>query len=105
MARFPDSWQEEAIDTLSPLVGSESRVRIVLGPPETSIDGTVLEGVLDLGEGDEVMIIHDRSGRPDVYPWHLLAGPVLRVELLRPGRRKSVLFEHPTWTRRGETSA
>ena len=43
------------------------------------------------------MIIHDRSGRWDVYPEPLLLGPVLRIELLRPRRRRLVLFAHPDW--------
>jgi hypothetical protein len=49
------------------------------------------------------MIIHDRSGRPDVFPGELLSGPVLRVELLRPRRRPLVLYAHPDWNPPGHT--
>ena len=42
-------------------------------------------------------IIHDRSGRSDVFAWRLLSGPVLRIELLRPRKRPVVLYAHPDW--------
>ena len=73
----------------------------MVGPP-TALDGSLLAGHVFL-DGDVPMIIHDRSGRPDVYPWKVLGGPILRIYLLRPRRRKLILFAHPGWTpRRGE---
>jgi hypothetical protein len=43
------------------------------------------------------MIVYDKSGRPDVYPWPLLRGPVLRIELLRLKRPRVVLFSATGW--------
>ena len=80
-----------------PYVGSDARVEIIVGDPERSIDGTVLAGLLFVAADGSVHVIHDRSGRSDVYPWRLLAGPVLRVSVLRPRRRRLDLFLHPTW--------
>ena len=49
-------------------------------------------------EDETPTIIHDRSGRPDVFPGPLLEGPVLRIELVRPRRRPLLLFAHPEWS-------
>ena len=98
MTTWPDGWQPEAIAALEPYLGTDDRVRIVVGPPE-SRDGTVLEGFAYL-DGDVPTIIHDRSGSPKVFPWKLLAGPVLLIELRRPRRRAEALFRHPDWSPR-----
>lgn len=94
---WPPDWQPEAIDAVLPYLGSDERLRIVVGPPETSLSGTVLAGHVYVDDG-VAMIIHDRSGRPDVYPWRLLGGPVLRIELLRPRRRPVVFLAHADWS-------
>lgn len=44
------------------------------------------------------MLIHDRGGRPDVYPWKLPIGPVLLLEVIEGPRKRRVLYRHPTWT-------
>jgi len=95
---WPLRWQSDARDALEPYLGSDSRLRIIVGPP-TSVDGTVLDGFVYL-DGRVPMIIHDRSGRADVYAWQLLAGPVLRIYELRPRSKPSVLYAHPDWTPR-----
>ena len=41
---WPAEWQEEAIAAVLPYLGSEEQLRIVVGPPETSLSGTVLGG-------------------------------------------------------------
>lgn len=93
---WPADWQEEAIAAVLPYLDSDEQLRIVVGPPETSLSGTVLGGHVYVGAGVP-MVIHDRSGRPDVYPWRLLGGPVLWIELLRARRRPLVLHAHPNW--------
>src|SRR6266568_8888486 len=83
---WPARWPDEAKEVLLPYFGSDKRLRIVVDAPASAIDGTVVEGYVYL-EGAEVpTIIHDRSGRPDAYPWRLLVGPVLRIYELRPRR-------------------
>ena len=94
---WPARWQPEAMEAVAPYFGSKERLRITVDPPEKALFGTVLEGHVYV-EAGVPMIIHDRSGRPDVFPWPLLSGPVLRVELLRPRRRPLVLYAHPHWT-------
>lgn len=76
-----------------PYIGTDARVRILLDDPKVAVFGTVLDGHVYVENG-ELVIIHDCSGRPDVFPWRLLRGPVQRIELLRPRRRPVVLFEH-----------
>lgn len=99
---WPDLWQQEAKQALLPVFGTDARVRIVVDDPATAIDGTVIEGFVYVDEGVPT-IIHDRSGRADVYPWKLLSGPVLRIYELRPKGKPVVLFAHPGWTpRHGE---
>ena len=98
--RFPDRWQPEAIAAVRPHVGADVRLSILVGDPTTSIDGSLLEGFVFADEAGTVRIIHDRSGRPDVYPWDLLLGPVLRVDLLRPRKRRQRLYTHPSWAAR-----
>jgi len=94
---WPDDWQEEAIRAALPFVGTEERLDILVGDPARSIHGTRLTGHLFAGDDGRVMVIHDRSGRPDVYPWPLLPGPVLSINLLRPRRRALGLYGHPHW--------
>ena len=54
---WPAGWQDEAVAVVSPLLGSDARVRITVGDPRTSISGSVLEGYLFLApDGDPVMI-------------------------------------------------
>jgi hypothetical protein len=89
--RWPAGWQQEAIDALLPYRGTDDRVDIDFGTE----DG---EFVASLGghvyvEDGEPTIIWDRSGRPDVYPWKLLTGPVVKIELVVPRHRPRLLFE------------
>jgi hypothetical protein len=94
--RWPAHWQTEAIEAVRPYVGSKERLRIVRDDPETAIDGTVLEGHVYIEDGTPMMIF-DRSGKPDVFPWKLMTGPVLRVELIRPRKQPLLVYAHPDW--------
>ena len=98
--RWPDRWQPEAIDAVAPYVGTDDRLDIWVDPPETAVAGTRLGGHVFAAEDGTVMIVHDRTGRPDVHPWRLLAGPVLVVKLRRRGRPAKELFRHPRWPKR-----
>jgi hypothetical protein len=99
--KWPAGWQQEACEALTPYLGQDARIRIIVDPP-TATDGTALEGFVYLAEGVPT-IIHDHSQRSDVFPWKLLTGPVLRIYLLQPRRKPKVLFAHPDWTpRRGD---
>ena len=93
---WPDQWQAEARQRLQTYFGSEARVRIVLGDPEISVDGTVMEGHVYLDDGVPT-IVYDVSGRPDVHPWRLLQGPVLRIYELRARRKPFIVFANPGW--------
>ena len=95
--RWPERWQPEAIEAVEPYIGSDERLDIWVDPPETATSGTRIGGHLFAAEDGTVMVIHDRSGRLDVHPWRLLAGPVLVVQLLRPNRRPTTLYRHPLW--------
>ncbi len=96
---WPARWPDEAKEVLLPYFGSDKRLRIVVDAPASAIDGTVVEGYVYL-EGAEVpTIIHDRSGRPDAYPWRLLVGPVLRIYELRPRRTLIGLLAEATRSR------
>jgi hypothetical protein len=98
---WPPRWQPEAIEALLPYLGSNERLRIIVDPPKKALSGTLIEGHVYV-EDRIPMIIHDRSGRPDVFPGPVLLGPVLQIELLRPRRRPLVRYAHPGWTpRRG----
>src|SRR5215472_7083706 len=94
--RMPRRWQDEAKRVISPYFGRDFRLRIVVDDPATAIDGSVLEGFVYL-DGAVPTIIHDRSGRPDVYPWPLLAGPLLRIYELVPRPKPFVVYAHPDW--------
>jgi hypothetical protein len=88
--QWPVGWQQEAIDALLPYVGSEDRVGIDFGTEKGEFVAKMAGHVyVDAGEP---MIIWDRSGRADVYPWRLLTGPILKIELLVPKRRRKLLF-------------
>jgi hypothetical protein len=94
---WPKEWQPEARAALLQFIDDDDRVEIVVGDPLTSVDGSVSAGYVYL-DGDDLMIIYDRSGRADVYPWRLLAGPVLEINGLAGRRRKSV-YQNPEWAR------
>ncbi len=96
---WPDHWQAEAIVAALPYVDTDERLDIWVDDPDTATTGTRIAGHL-YRDADRVMIIHDRSGRPDVYPWQLLAGPVLVIKLMRPGRAAKELYRHPRWPRK-----
>jgi hypothetical protein len=99
--RWPPRWQQEAIDAVLPYLGSDHRLGILVDDPRVALHGSRVEGYVY--EDNEVpTIIHDRSGRPDVFPGELLAGPVLRVELLTPGRPPVELFAMPGWEPRSK---
>ena len=94
-ARWPADWQQEAIDAVEPLLGTQTRIEVWVGPPH-SLDGTCISGLVYL-DGETPMMVWDDSGQRDVYPWKLLDGPVLRIYELRPRRRKLILFADPNW--------
>ena len=96
---WPEGWQLEAIEAAQPYVGTDERLDILVDDPAVAVSGTLLGGFLIRGEDGAVMVIHDRSGRADVYPWRLLRGPVLLIKLLRPGQRAVELYRHPLWTK------
>jgi hypothetical protein len=97
MIDWPPGWQDEAVAVVSPFFGSDVRVRIIVGEPQASIDGSVLEGYLFLAPGGDPVIIYDHSEAPDVYPWKLLAGPVPQVSVQAPGKRRKVVYTHLAW--------
>jgi hypothetical protein len=97
--KWPNRWQLEAIDAARPYVDTDERLHILAGDPAASLSGTVMEGHLYRGDDNTIMVLHDRSARPDVHPWRLLLGPILTIKLLRPRRRAIELFRHPEWTR------
>jgi hypothetical protein len=94
---WPAKWQPEVCAIFEPLIGSDSRIDFLVGAPETSIEGSRYAGFLYEDDGILTMI-HDRSGRPDVYPWPLPIGPVLRVEVSEGQRKRTVVYRHPAWT-------
>jgi hypothetical protein len=75
---WPMRWQPEAIDAVIPHLGSDERLRILVDDPKKAIFETPIEG--------------------HVY----VAGPVLRIELLRPRRRPFLLYAHPDWKPGGQ---
>ena len=95
--RWPDRWQPEAIGALAPFVDSDHLIDLLVGPID-SLGGSRYAGYVYLNEHDELRIIHDHSGRPDVYPWELPIGPVLRISTRLPKRRGRVIYAHPTWS-------
>ncbi|MHA7218285.1 hypothetical protein ACX80L_05280 [Arthrobacter sp. MDT1-48-3] len=94
---WPEAWQSEARAALMRFIGVEDKVEILVGDPRSSLGGTLLGGYVYL-QDSKLMIIHDRSGRPYVYPSALFGGPVLEiVELSRPRRRS--IYRHPHWSK------
>ncbi len=77
---------------------------IVVGDPATSIDGSTIAGYVFTTTTGELQIIHDHSGRPDVYPMRLLMGPVLRVTARLPKKHRKVVYPHPDWGPRRDRS-
>ncbi len=98
--RWPARWQPEAIAAVEPYLDSEYLVEIWVGDPATSIDGSVVAGYIYTDQEGELKMIHDRSGRPDVYPWRPLMGPVLRITARIAGKRRTVAYAHPDWSPR-----
>ncbi len=94
---WPPLWQPEAVEAVRPYVGTDVRLEILVDDPATAVHGTVIAGYVGTADDGSLYIIHDRSGRPDVYPWALLRGPVLRVSVLRPRRRRQDVYIHPEW--------
>ena len=101
---WPDRWQHDAIEATLPYVNTDYLVEIVVGDPAASIDGSIIGGYVFTTETGELQIIHDRSGRPDVYPWRLLTGPVLRVTARLPKKHRRVVYSHPDWAPRRDES-
>jgi hypothetical protein len=97
---WPRHWQKDAIDALRPYLDADVRVEIVLGDPRTSIDGTVMAGYVYTATDGRLEMLYDHTGPPNIYPWPLLVGPVLRIELLPARRRRRLIFAHPDWTPR-----
>jgi hypothetical protein len=95
---WPDRWQAEAVDAVLPFVDTDFIVEIWVGDPSVSRDGSLLAGHLFTGEGGRPQIIFDRSGRPDVYSWRLLTGPVLRITARQKGKRRQAVYTHPDWS-------
>lgn len=95
---WPPEWQIEAREVVKPYLGADVRLRIIVGPP-TSVDGSVMEGFVYL-DGRVLTCIFERSERPDLFPWRVLRGPVLRIEELQPRGKPSLLYAHPEWTPR-----
>ncbi|MBT2531357.1 hypothetical protein J7E83_04295 [Arthrobacter sp. ISL-48] len=93
---WPKAWQPEARAALLQCIDAEVRVEITVGEPLISVEGSVIAGYVYL-EGTDLRIIYDRSGRANVYPWRLLAGPVLEIFSLS-GRRRTSIYRHPQWT-------
>jgi hypothetical protein len=74
LAGWPAGWQREAIEAVLPHLGTDERLHILVGDPKKSIHGTLIGGHVHVEDGTP-MIIHDRSGRQDVFPGQLLSGP------------------------------
>ncbi len=98
VAVWPARWQPEAVAALEPYLGTDHIVEVWVGDAGTSRSGTLLEGHAYVADDGRVTVIYDRSRRPDVYPWPLLAGPVLRMTARIKGRKREVIYERPSWT-------
>jgi|SRR5215213_4975550 len=96
---WPNRWQPEAIAAAAPYVDTDQQLDILVDDPAVAVSGTRVGGYLFRADDGAVMIIHDRTSRPDVYPWRLLAGPVLLIKLLRPRRKAVELYRHPEWSK------
>lgn len=78
--------------------GGQEGWAVPVDDPATAIDGTLQEGYVYRDNDGTLKIVYDRTGRPDIYPWDLFRGPVLRLHLLRPGKRRQLLYAHPDRT-------
>ena len=96
-SRWPKEWQDEAIEALTPYINTDYLVEVLVGDPADALSGTLLGGYLYTTEDGDLRVIHDHSGRADVHPWRLLMGPVLKITVRRPKKRRTVVFEHPSW--------
>lgn len=97
---WPAHWQPEAVAAATAFVDTDARIEVVVGDPDRSTGGTVLAGYL-CSDDAIPMMIYDRSGRADLYPWPLLDGPVLRIyELAAHSRKRRVVYAHPKWSPR-----
>jgi hypothetical protein len=97
VVRWPNRWQPDAIEALEPYIGTDYFVEGLVDDPATAIHGTAFAGYVYIGVDERVWVIYDRSGRPDVYPWPLLLGPVLRLTVRMPGKRREVIYANPDW--------
>lgn len=95
--QWPAGWQQEAREALEPYFGQPTRVDIWLGNDDLKFSARI-SGNVYLDEGVPT-IIHDYSGKWDIYPWRILTGPVLRLYELQPRRRALILFSDERWTR------
>jgi hypothetical protein len=95
---WPPKWQPEATEAATPYVDTDYLVDFLVGDPSVSSRGTRYEGHIYETDDGRLEVIHDRSGRPDVYPWSLPPGPVLRMSVRLPKTRSTVVFQHPDWT-------
>jgi hypothetical protein len=71
------------------------------GPGGHRQRGSPLYAGFVYAEDRHLMLINDRSGRRDVYPWRLPIGPVLRLKVIKGLRRRVVPYRHPDWTKHG----
>jgi len=96
MIRWPERWQPEARAALEPYFGQAVRLDIIAGPNDGLGDGTRSQGFFFLVD-DVPTVIHDNTGRAGIYPWPLLAGPIMRINELRPRRKPFTVFLDPEW--------
>jgi hypothetical protein len=94
---WPPRWQADAIEAVRPYINADVRLDITVDDPALAIDGTVIAGYVYVADDGTLMIIHDHSGRPGIFPWRMLMGPVLRVSVLTPGKRRRDVYVHPEW--------
>lgn len=94
---WPPLWQPEAREALAPCIDTDIEVDLWVDPP-TVPSGTRYGGFVLTTDDGVLRIVHDHSGRPDVYAWDLPRGPVLRLKVRRgPGTRWKVAYTHPDW--------
>jgi len=97
LTRWPERWQAEAREALTPYIDSDWQVDLWVDLP-TALSGTRYGGYVYMADGGDLEVIHDHSGRPDVYPWKLPRGPVLRLKVRSgAGKRWRVVYAHPGW--------
>jgi hypothetical protein len=94
---WPPRWQADAIEAVRPHVNADLRLEILVGDPALAIHGTLIAGYVYVADDGTLMIIHDHSGRPGIFPWRVLSGPVLRVTVLQPHTRRRDVYILPEW--------